>query len=90
MTAAVSKGATVVAGGDARPELAPWFHEPTILTDVPASAAVYREETFGPLVSIYPVANVDEAIAAANDTEYGLNASVLCRDASRAVSYTHL
>ena len=83
VTDAVSKGATVVAGGDARPELAPWFHEPTILTDVPASAAVYREETFGPLVSIYPVANVDEAIAAANDTEYGLNASVLCRDASR-------
>ena len=83
VTDAVSKGATVVAGGDARPELAPWFHEPTILTDVPASAAVYREETFGPLVSIYPVANVDETIAAANDTEYGLNASVLCRDASR-------
>ena len=83
VTDAVSKGATVVAGGEARPDLAPWFHEPTILTDVPASAAVHREETFGPLVSIYPVANVEEAIAAANDTEYGLNASVLCRDASR-------
>ncbi len=83
VTDALAKGAKVVAGGKARPELAPWFHEPTILTDVPTSAAVYREETFGPLVSIYPVANVEEAIAAANDTEYGLNASVLCRDASR-------
>lgn len=80
---AVAKGAKVLSGGDARPELAPWFHEPTILTDVPDNADVYRGETFGPLVSIYPVATVDEAIVAANDTDYGLNASVLCDNTSR-------
>ena len=70
------KGATVVAGGKARPDLGPLFFEPTVLTNVPEDAECYRDETFGPLVSIYPVANVDEAVARANDTEYGLNASV--------------
>ncbi|WP_072690821.1 succinic semialdehyde dehydrogenase [Rhodococcus marinonascens] len=73
---AVVKGATVIAGGKARPDLGPLFYEPTVLTDVPESAECYRDETFGPLVSIYPVANVDEAVERANDTEYGLNASV--------------
>ncbi|MFZ2530376.1 MAG: succinic semialdehyde dehydrogenase [Rhodococcus sp. (in: high G+C Gram-positive bacteria)] len=73
---AVVKGATVVAGGKARPDLGPLFYEPTVLTDVPEDAECYREETFGPLVSVYPVDTVDEAIRRANDTEYGLNASV--------------
>ncbi|QDQ89661.1 succinate-semialdehyde dehydrogenase (NADP(+)) [Rhodococcus sp. WB9] len=73
---AVVKGATVVAGGKARPDLGPLFYEPTVLTGVPEDAECYRDETFGPLVSIYPVADVDEAIDRANDTEYGLNASV--------------
>ena len=70
------KGATVLAGGKARPDLGPLFFEPTVLTGVPEDAECYRDETFGPLVAIYPVADVDEAIARANDTEYGLNASV--------------
>ncbi|WAM18327.1 succinic semialdehyde dehydrogenase [Rhodococcus sp. JS3073] len=73
---AVVKGAIVVAGGKARPDLGPLFYEPTVLTGVPEDAECYRDETFGPLVSIYPVADVDEAIERANDTEYGLNASV--------------
>ncbi|GGC54366.1 succinate-semialdehyde dehydrogenase (NADP(+)) [Hoyosella rhizosphaerae] len=73
---AVSKGATVVAGGKPRPDLGPLFHEPTVLTGVTEDMVCANEETFGPLVSIYPVATVDEAIARANDTEYGLNASV--------------
>lgn len=73
---AVVKGATVVAGGKARPDLGPLFYEPTVLTDVPEDAECYGAETFGPLVSIYPVADVDEAIRRANDTAYGLNASV--------------
>ncbi|MBN3513151.1 succinate-semialdehyde dehydrogenase (NADP(+)) [Mycolicibacterium septicum] len=73
---AVAKGATVIAGGKARPDLGPLFYEPTVLTGVPAEAECYRDETFGPLVSIYPVAGVDEAVEQANDTEYGLNASV--------------
>ncbi|MFI6362102.1 succinic semialdehyde dehydrogenase [Nocardia sp. NPDC050630] len=73
---AVAKGATVIAGGKVRPDLGPLFYEPTVLTDVPANAECYRDETFGPLVSIYPVAGVEEAVERANDTEYGLNASV--------------
>ncbi|MET0475111.1 MAG: succinic semialdehyde dehydrogenase [Mycobacterium sp.] len=73
---AVVKGATVVAGGKPRPDLGPLFFEPTVLTDVPSDAECYRDETFGPLVAIYPVADVDEAVERANDTEYGLNASV--------------
>ncbi len=70
------KGATVVAGGNPRPDLGPRFFEPTVLTGVSEEMVCCRDETFGPLVSIYPVADVDEAVARANDTEYGLNASV--------------
>ncbi|MBU3064671.1 succinate-semialdehyde dehydrogenase (NADP(+)) [Nocardia sp. NEAU-G5] len=73
---AVSKGATVLAGGSARPDLGPLFFEPTVLSGVTDEMECGREETFGPLVSIYPVDTVEEAIARANDTEYGLNASV--------------
>ncbi|MET0315572.1 MAG: succinic semialdehyde dehydrogenase, partial [Rhodococcus fascians] len=70
------KGAKVIAGGNARPDIGPLFYEPTVLTGVTDEMDCARAETFGPLVSIYPVADVDEAIAKANDTEYGLNASV--------------
>ncbi len=73
---AKAKGAKVIAGGNARPDIGPLFYEPTVLTDVTDEMECGRNETFGPLVSIYPVDSVDEAIAKANDTEYGLNASV--------------
>lgn len=73
---ALGKGATLVAGGKARPDLGPLFFEPTVLTDVPEDAECYRNETFGPVVSVYPVDDVEEAVRRANDTEYGLNASV--------------
>jgi succinate-semialdehyde dehydrogenase/glutarate-semialdehyde dehydrogenase len=73
---AVSKGATVLAGGNARPDLGPLFFEPTVLSGVSDEMECARDETFGPLVSIYPVSGVEEAIDRANDTEYGLNASV--------------
>lgn len=81
---AVAKGATVIAGGRARPDLGPFFYEPTVLADVPEAATCFASETFGPVVSIYPVDSVDEAIAKANDTEYGLNASVFSGDAQAA------
>jgi succinate-semialdehyde dehydrogenase/glutarate-semialdehyde dehydrogenase len=73
---AKAKGATVLTGGNARPELGPLFFEPTVLTEVTDEMECCRAETFGPLVSLYPVADVAEAVARANDTEYGLNASV--------------
>ncbi|MGV9614509.1 succinic semialdehyde dehydrogenase [Nocardia xishanensis] len=81
---AVAAGAQVVAGGKARPDIGPYFYEPTVLTDVPPSAKLYREETFGPVVSIAPFDSEDEAIDLANDTEYGLNAAVFSKDVTRA------
>ncbi|MEO7079442.1 MAG: succinic semialdehyde dehydrogenase [Rhodococcus sp. (in: high G+C Gram-positive bacteria)] len=73
---AKAKGAKVIAGGKARPDVGPLFYEPTVLTGVTEDMECAANETFGPLVSIYPVADVEEAIAKANDTEYGLNGSV--------------
>ncbi|MFD0363635.1 succinic semialdehyde dehydrogenase [Nocardia sp. GCM10030253] len=73
---AKSKGARVLTGGNARPDLGPLFFEPTVITGVTSEMDCSREETFGPLVSITPCADVDEAVDQANDTEYGLSASV--------------
>jgi succinate-semialdehyde dehydrogenase/glutarate-semialdehyde dehydrogenase len=81
VTDALAKGARLVAGGKARPDLGPFFYEPTVLADVTPEMDLYREETFGPVVAIYPFATVDDAVEQANDTEYGLNASVYCGDA---------
>ena len=81
-------GATVLTGGRARPDLGPLFYEPTVLTGMTERAAAFREETFGPVVSLYGYRRVDEAIERANDTRFGLNASVWCgnRQAGRAVA----
>ncbi|MFJ9921924.1 succinic semialdehyde dehydrogenase [Streptomyces rubiginosohelvolus] len=80
---AVAKGATVLAGGQPRPDLGPLFHEPTVLTDVTPDMTLYDHETFGPVVTIYTYRDVDEAIDLANATSYGLNASVWSRDGAR-------
>ncbi|MEU9252804.1 succinic semialdehyde dehydrogenase [Streptomyces sp. NPDC048270] len=80
---AVAKGATLVAGGTARPDIGPLFYEPTILDGVEAPMAVCGEETFGPVVSIYRFTDEDLAIAEANGTAYGLNSSVWTKDARR-------
>ncbi|RPK61361.1 putative succinate-semialdehyde dehydrogenase [NADP(+)] 2 [Streptomyces sp. ADI95-17] len=80
---AVAKGATVLGGGKARPDLGPLFYEPTILTDVTPDMTLYDHETFGPVVSIYSYRDVDEAITLANSSPYGLNASVWSRNGAR-------
>ncbi|KGN32871.1 succinate-semialdehyde dehydrogenase [Knoellia sinensis KCTC 19936] len=78
-----SKGATVLTGGRARPDIGPYVYEPTVLTGVTPEMECRNDETFGPVVSIYEVGSDEEAIALANDTEYGLNASVWTKDTSR-------
>ncbi|MFJ5289766.1 succinic semialdehyde dehydrogenase [Streptomyces sp. NPDC088348] len=80
---AVSKGATLVAGGVHRTDIGPLFYEPTILDGVEAPMAVCTEETFGPVVSVYRFKDDDEAVATANATPYGLNSSVWTRSGSR-------
>ncbi|MGV9316320.1 succinic semialdehyde dehydrogenase [Streptomyces sp. NPDC003691] len=80
---AVAKGATVLAGGVARPDIGPLFYEPTILEGVGEPMAVCAEETFGPVVSVYRFSDEDEAVERANATPYGLNASVWTRDGRR-------
>jgi len=80
---AIVKGATVLCGGRRRPDLGPLFFEPTVVVEVNATMKVLQEETFGPLLPVVPVRNVDEAIALANATPYGLSASVWTRDLNR-------
>ncbi|MBS2536943.1 succinate-semialdehyde dehydrogenase (NADP(+)) [Catenulispora sp. NF23] len=83
---ALAKGATLLTGGKPRPDLGPAFFEPTVLTDVTEDMVLARTETFGPVVSIYGYASVEQAVALANDTEYGLNASVWGGDRKAAES----
>ena len=83
---AVEKGAVVLTGGRRRPDLGPLFYEPTVLTEVTEQMQVYAEETFGPVVSVYPFASEAEAVERANATRYGLNASIWTRDAAHGAT----
>ncbi|MFW6695805.1 succinic semialdehyde dehydrogenase [Streptomyces sp. MAR4 CNX-425] len=80
---AVGKGAEALAGGRARPDVGPYFYEPTILDGVEPGMTVCDEETFGPVVSVYRFSDEDDAVARANATPYGLNASVWTKDGRR-------
>jgi succinate-semialdehyde dehydrogenase/glutarate-semialdehyde dehydrogenase len=80
--AATGAGARILTGGSRMVGAGNYF-EPTILVDVPRSCVVYREELFGPVAMLFRAANLDEAIRLANDTPFGLSASVWTRDPSQ-------
>jgi len=82
---AVAQGATVVTGGSARPGPG-YFYEPTLLTGVAPGARILREEIFGPVAPVCVFDTVDQAVALANDTQYGLVAFVHTRDLARALA----
>jgi len=79
-----SKGAEVLTGGRARPDLGPTFYEPTVLRGVTKDMKHGTLETFGPVTTIYTYTSVDEAVEKANDTDYGLNVSVWGTDLAAA------
>ncbi|NGN69439.1 succinate-semialdehyde dehydrogenase (NADP(+)) [Streptomyces sp. A7024] len=81
---AVAKGATVLAGGRARPDIGPLFYEPTVLEGVTAEMDVCGDETFGPVLSLYPYRTDDEAVGLANQGTYGLSASIWSKDTRAA------
>ncbi|WP_405970844.1 NADP-dependent succinic semialdehyde dehydrogenase [Streptomyces sp. NBC_00988] len=76
---AVESGATVLCGGE-RPDGPGWFYPPTVLTDITREMRIHREETFGPVATLYRVADLDEAVLLANDTPFGLSSNVWTRD----------
>jgi succinate-semialdehyde dehydrogenase/glutarate-semialdehyde dehydrogenase len=80
---AKARGARVLAGGKRLPELGPNFYAPTVLADVTQQMRIMREETFGPVLPVMACADDDEAVCLANDSEYGLAASVWTRDRKR-------
>jgi succinate-semialdehyde dehydrogenase/glutarate-semialdehyde dehydrogenase len=81
---AVAAGATVVTGGS-RPQREGCYYQPTVLTGVPPGSPILREEIFGPVAPIVSFSTEDEAVALANDTEYGLVAYVYTGDLARGL-----
>ncbi|AAV48399.1 succinate-semialdehyde dehydrogenase [Haloarcula marismortui ATCC 43049] len=80
--ASVDAGATLLTGGEPLDRTGA-FYPPTVLTDVPSGCPADTEETFGPVATVYEVADAEEAIAVANDTRFGLGASLWTADRER-------
>ncbi len=81
---AIGRGARAVVGGQSR-DGAGYFYNPTVLTEIPDDAELLQEEIFGPVAPVKGFADEDEAIAAANNTQYGLVAYVFTKDLERAL-----
>ncbi|MCW2768761.1 MAG: NAD-dependent succinate-semialdehyde dehydrogenase [Aeromicrobium sp.] len=81
---AVSKGATVLTGGSA-PDGQGYYYSPTVLTGVPLEARLAKEEIFGPVAPVFTFTDEEDAIAMANDTEFGLVAYAFTRDHARVI-----
>lgn len=81
---AITEGATALTGAKRRPDIGPCVYEPTVLVRVTPDMKIYREEVFGPVVYVLPFSNDDQAIALANDSIYGLSASIISRDLKQA------
>jgi acyl-CoA reductase-like NAD-dependent aldehyde dehydrogenase len=79
-----TKGARILTGG-AKPDRSGYWYEPTVIADADHSMKVMVDETFGPVVPVMKVADADEALRLANDTRYGLSASVMTKDFDRGV-----
>ncbi|MGQ4513129.1 NADP-dependent succinic semialdehyde dehydrogenase [Streptomyces sp. DW26H14] len=86
---AVGHGARVLCGGRRPPGGgAGWFYEPTVLADVTGAMRVHQEETFGPVATLYRVADLDEAVKVANDTPFGLSSNAWTRDEGEMERFT--
>ena len=85
VTTSIEAGATVLTGGEPLDRDGAYY-PPTVLSDVPANCPADSEELFGPVASVYRVADEDEAVAVANDTPFGLGASVWTTDRERGES----
>ena len=81
---AVARGARVLTGGRPRPDLGPYFFEPTILEGVSPDMTCFGDETFGPVIALYRFHDEADAVARANAGDYGLNASIYSQDGARA------